>query len=66
MSVVLAGSAVFGDVPHFDGSSAGAHRYLRTLLVPMDAGDAVRIQVTEFGDSVVVRIPEVEAGVEGH
>jgi len=36
------------------------------LAVPVETGDGVWDEVAELEDSVVVGVPEIEAGVESH
>jgi hypothetical protein len=63
MTVVLAEPTIFGDIPNLDGASTSADRNLRALLVPMDTGYAFWIEITKFGNSVIISVPKIQAGV---
>lgn len=63
MTIVLTKPTVFCDVPNLDRASTSADRDLRAMLVPMNTGDAFWIEITKFGDPVIVSIPKIEAGI---
>lgn len=66
MAAVFVDPAALGDVPELDRALAGSDGYLRALAVPVEAGDGVWDEVAELEDSVVVGVPEIEAGVQCH
>ena len=63
---ILRNSAVFNDIPNLDGSSAGADRNLRAAVIPIQTRNRIRGELAEFNNSVVIGVPEVEAGIEGN
>lgn len=63
MAIVLAKSAISGNIPNLYRASTGTDWDLRALLIPMNAGDAFGIEIAKFGDSIIVGVPEIQAGV---
>jgi len=64
MAIILIQLTTFSRIPKFDCPLTSPNSYLRALLVPMNARDGIRVQITEFDHPIVIGIPEVQATIK--